>query len=71
MNPAGAESRVFQLISEPTESRQGRVDDIRRRVAAGRYSVPADDVAESVVAFFSRRLGLAAPDDAGSQPDTC
>jgi len=49
----------------------GRVDEIRRSVAEGSYKVPANAVADAVVAFFRRSLPPSVAPNAGSTDDTC
>ncbi len=51
------------LISESTEDRLKRVEQIRADVVRGSYDVPAGDVADALVAFFSRDFP---PDDDGN-----
>ena len=51
------------LISESAEDRVERVAKIRDHVSAGSYDVPAGDVADALVAFFSRDF---VPDEAGN-----
>lgn len=59
------------LIEESREDRMGRVDEIRRSVAEGSYKVPANAVADAVVAFFRRSLPPSVAPNAGSTDDTC
>jgi hypothetical protein len=40
-----------------------RVEEIREHVSAGSYDIPAGDVADALVAFFSRDF---LPDDDGN-----
>ena len=42
------------VISESTGDRAKRVDEIRAHVSSGSYEVAAGDVADALVAFFSR-----------------
>ena len=51
------------LISESAQDRRKRVEEIREHVSRGSYDVPAGDVADALVAFFSRDFP---PDDAGN-----
>ena len=51
------------LISESAQDRTKRVEEIREHVSAGSYDVPAGDVADALVAFFSRDFPA---DDAGN-----
>jgi len=51
------------LITESAQDRLKRVEEIREHVSRGSYDVPAGDVADALVAFFSRDFP---PDDAGN-----
>jgi hypothetical protein len=42
------------VIGESPQDRTARVEAIREHVAAGSYDVPAEDVADVLVAFFRR-----------------
>lgn len=59
------------LVSETAAERKTRVEAILRNVAAGRYEVPAADVADAVVAFFSRSLEPPSPMNPGSSQHSC
>ena len=51
------------IVGESPQDRMARVEAIREHVAAGSYEVPAEAVAEALVAFFRRDF---LPDDDGN-----
>lgn len=59
------------LVSESAEDRMSRVDQIAHNVAAGKYDVPATEVADAVVAFFSRSIEPLGPVNPGSSQHSC
>ncbi|NND02935.1 MAG: flagellar biosynthesis anti-sigma factor FlgM [Acidimicrobiia bacterium] len=59
------------LIEESKEERMSRVEDLRRSVASGSYVVPANAVADAVVAFFSRSFGPVGAPNPVSPEDSC
>ncbi len=66
--PVGAD---LLLIEETSAERMNRVDTIRRRVAQGSYQVPANAVADAVVAFFDRSMPPVVAPNPSSADDTC
>jgi anti-sigma28 factor (negative regulator of flagellin synthesis) len=44
------------MVNDSEETRQLRIARLKRQVAAGTYRVPAEDVADAVVRFFSREM---------------
>lgn len=70
-NADGVRQEHFSLIRESPDVRRARLDDLRRKIAANAYEVPADDVAAAVVSFFSRRFDPRRELNPGDTPDTC
>lgn len=59
------------LVSESAEERMNRVDQILQNVAAGQYEVPAAEVADAVVAFFSRSIEPPSQGNPSSSQHSC
>lgn len=59
------------LIAESAEDRLRRVEEIRQQVAAGSYEVPSRDVADALVAFFSRDFVPGGDGNAGFVAKSC
>lgn len=59
------------LIRELIEDRAKRLDDIRAHVSDGSYEVSAGDVADAVVAFFSRDFAPGVEGNTGSVGECC
>ena len=72
MSAAGPppEAALF-LIEETAEERRRRVEEIRRKIAAGSYEIASEEVADAVVAYFSRDLQPQAAPNPGASDDTC
>lgn len=68
---AGRPVGGFYLISESPEDRAKRVDEIREHVFRGSYDVPAGDVADALVAFFSRDFAPGDDGNAGFEDKSC
>ena len=72
MSTAGppSEASLF-LIEETAEERRRRVEEIRHQVAAGSYEVASEEVADAVVAYFSRDVQPQPAPNPGASDDTC
>jgi anti-sigma28 factor (negative regulator of flagellin synthesis) len=44
------------MVNDSEETRQLRIARLKRQVDAGTYRVPADEVADAVIRFFSRKM---------------
>ena len=44
------------MVNDPEETRLLRIARLKRQIDAGTYRVPANEVADAVVRFFSREM---------------